>query len=115
MISLSVISPTVPANIVGEGTVETIEVIENHTTYLVCPADGIPPPSIMWLKDNVPLLDIPYANIRELSNGRQLEMRNVQLGDEGTYRCQATNVAGQKSKSFALKVLGKSLGRLLFP
>lgn len=84
-----------------------MEVIENHTTYLVCQADGIPPPSILWLKDNVPLLDIPYANIRELSNGKQLEMRSVQRGDEGLYRCQATNVAGQKAKIFKLKVLGR--------
>lgn len=97
----------VPAHILGEGTVDSVEVIENHTTYLICPADGIPPPSILWLKDDVPLLDIPYASIRELNNGRRLEMRNVQRGDDGLYRCQATNAAGQKTKSFRLKVLGQ--------
>ena len=98
---------SVPATILGEGTVENIDVIENHTAYILCPADGIPAPSILWLKDNVPLLDFPYTNIRELGGGRQLEMRNVQVGDEGMYKCQATNVAGQKSKSFKLRVLSE--------
>jgi Immunoglobulin I-set domain len=97
---------TVPASIVGEGTVENVEVIENHTAYMVCPADGIPPPSILWLRNKEPLLDFPYVNMREMSNGRQLEIRNVQVIDEASFECQATNVAGQKSKSFRLKVLG---------
>lgn len=100
---------SVPASITGEGTTELIEVVENHTVYFVCPADGIPPPSILWIRNKVPLLDFPYTNMRELSNGRQLEMRNVQVADEGMFQCQATNVAGQKSKSFQLKVLGENV------
>jgi len=102
----------VPASIDGDGLVENVEVIENHTVYMACPAEGIPPPSILWLKDNVPLLDIPYANVRELQHGRQLEMRNAGIGDEGIYKCQATNVAGQKTKTFKLKVLGMCLTHL---
>jgi Immunoglobulin I-set domain len=96
----------VPASILGEGSVEDVEVIENHTAYFACPAEGIPPPSILWLRNKTPLLDFPYPNLRELSNGRQLELRNVQVSDEGIFECQATNVAGQKSKSFKLKVQG---------
>jgi len=96
----------VPASILGEGTVEDVEVVENHTAYLACPAEGIPPPSILWLRNKAPLLDFPYPNLRELSNGRQLELRNVQVGDEGIFECKATNVAGQKSKTFKVKVHG---------
>jgi len=95
----------VPAWIPGN-TVELIEVIENHTVYMECPAEGTPAPSILWLKGNVLLLDVPYSNVRELNNARRLEMRNVGTGDEGMYRCQATNVAGQITKEFKLKVLG---------
>lgn len=95
-----------PASIHGEGTVEDVEVIENHTAYFACPTEGIPPPSILWLRNQTPLLDFPYPNLRELSNGRQLELRNAQVSDEGIFQCQATNVAGQKSKSFKLKVQG---------
>ena len=76
--------------------------------YINCRTEGIPPPSILWMKEREPLLDFPYRNIRELSNGRQLEVRNVQISDEGRYRCVATNVAGQKQKDFKVKVLGKS-------
>ena len=96
----------VPANIDAADVVETVEVIENHTAYLSCPADGIPTPSVMWLHNDVPLLDLHNTNIREMSNGRQLEVRNVQLSDEGSFVCRATNVAGQSSKTFQLKVLG---------
>ena len=96
----------VPANVAGAETVETVEVVENHTAYLSCPADGIPTPSVMWLHNKVPLLDLQPANMREMSSGRQLEVRNVKVSDEGTFECQATNVAGQMSKTFLLKVLG---------
>lgn len=58
---------------------EVIEVIQNHTAYFRCTVEGNPTPSIMWLKDKVPLLDFPYENMRQLSNGQQLELRNVQV------------------------------------
>lgn len=56
-----------------------VEAILNRTVYIMCEADGIPPPSIMWLKDNSPLLDFPYHNLRLMNNGHQLEVRNVQV------------------------------------
>ena len=58
---------------------EEVEEVENQTLYLRCPVEGHPPPSIMWLKDGVPLLDFPFRNMRELDNGRQLELRNIQV------------------------------------
>lgn len=98
-----------PPSIPNADEVETLKVIENRTIYINCPANGIPPPSILWLKDLTPLLDFPYHNIRELSSGRQLELRNVQVSDEGEYKCQATNAAGQLSKTNKLEVLGMLL------
>lgn len=96
-----------PPSIYNADEVETIQAIENRTIYISCPADGIPPPSILWLKDGLPLLDSPFPNIRELSSGRQLEIRNVQLNEEGEYKCQATNAAGQTSKAYNVQVLSK--------
>ena len=95
----------VPPGIEGSGKTEIIEVIENHTAYLSCPTSGIPQPSMMWLKNGVPLADVPYSNMRELHSGHQLEVRSVRVADEGLYKCQANNVAGQKFKNFKLKVL----------
>jgi len=101
----------VPARVLNSGVIELTELIENHTVYLRCPADGIPPPSIMWLRDNVPLVDLDdhvagLDKVRPLSNGRQLELRHVRVQDEAVYQCRATNVAGQQSKRFRLRVLG---------
>ena len=109
----------VPATIVDSATIDVVEVVENHTLYLVCPAEGVPPPSIIWLRDDVPImmaddldLDLDAVNagkVREMSSGRQLEVRSVQVDDdEAVFQCRATNVAGQQSKSFRVRVLGKT-------
>lgn len=101
----------VPASIGGE-RLETVEVLENHTTYLSCPVTGIPTPSIIWYKDDEPLFDNVYPNLRQLDSAQQLEVRHASADDEATYRCQAGNVAGQTVKRFELKVLGTYL---IFP
>ena len=99
--------------VVNSDVVDLVEVIENHTLYLVCPAEGIPPPSILWLRDGVPIMtddDLESTmmdRVREMSSGRQMELRQVRVDDEAVYQCRATNVAGQQSKRFRLRVLGK--------
>jgi len=113
---------SVPATIVNSDVVDVVEVIENDTAYLLCPAQGTPAPSILWLRDNTPLLVLTdddgdgdevmesavslSGRVRELSAGRQLELRQVRVSDEAMYQCQATNVAGQRHKTFSLRVLG---------
>jgi len=106
---------SVPATIANSQVVDVVEVIENHTLYLVCPAEGIPQPSILWLRDDVPMMvddEVDAAlkgKVREMSSGRQLELRQVRVEDEALFQCRATNVAGQQSKRFRLRVLGKTL------
>ena len=68
---------TVPPSIPMAGEVSHIEAVEGKIVYISCDADGIPRPSIMWFKDTTPLLDFPYENLREINNGRQLEIRAV--------------------------------------
>lgn len=80
------------------GEITHIEAILNRTVYIMCEADGIPAPSIMWLKDNVPLLDFPYRNLRLMSNGHQLEIRNVQVklyANINVYVCTMYNLYPQ--------------------
>ena len=93
-----------PPGIEGE-EIENVEVIENHTVYLSCPASGIPTPSIIWYRNQMPLFDSPYTNMREMDGGHTLELRHVQVSDEAVYKCQANNVAGQQTKSFNVSVL----------
>jgi len=90
----------------NSGKVEMIEVIENNTLYLTCPASGSPTPSIIWLKNGVSILDINLTNVRELDDAYRLELRRVSTKDEGVYKCQANNAAGQKAKTFKIKVIG---------
>jgi len=102
------LSVAVPPRIDGD-TLETVEVVENHTTYLYCPVAGTPAPSIIWYRNGVPLFDATYHNVRQLDAGRRLELRRVRADDEAVYRCQAVNVAGQTVKRFKLRVLGMYL------
>lgn len=42
-----------------------------------------------------------------MSGGRFLKIINAQVSHTGRYTCLASNVAGDKSKSFSLNVLGR--------
>lgn len=98
----------VPPSISGTISKE-ITAIENRTIFIDCPVEGVPPPAIMWLKDQQPLLDFPYPRMRESSKGRQLEIQDVKVTDGGRYTCMATNVAGQLETRYNVKVWGKSI------
>ena len=91
----------------NEGYKSEYQVIENRTVLIDCPVAGTPAPSIMWIQNGEVLLDWPYEGLRELSNGRQLEVRSVKVKDGGRYTCLATNTAGQLEKTFELDVLGE--------
>ena len=45
---------------------------------------------------------------RILENGRKLQVVDAQLLDMGTYKCVASNTAGNATKEFSLNILGKS-------
>ncbi len=53
---------SVPPTIDGSGVVATPEVVTNDTITLVCPATGIPEPTITWFK--VRVLLIQYSDSR---------------------------------------------------
>ncbi len=55
--------------------------VENRTVFVECPVLGIPPPSVLWMKDRQPLLDFPYRNIQVCS--RVLLTACVARGDPG--------------------------------
>ena len=99
---------TVPAYILTEVASETeLVTIQNQTININCPSMGIPPPSILWLKNRVPLLDNPYKNMRVVNNNQVLEISNAQVQDAGKYLCTVTNVAGQEKREFNLQVHGE--------
>lgn len=100
---------TVPPVIKQEGLTKEFETVENKTLHINCPVEGVPFPSILWLKDRTPLLDFPYENIKVINEGQRLMVIQAKVKDSTKYTCQATNIAGQVKETFTLKVYGKSV------
>ncbi|XP_049335709.1 hemicentin-1 isoform X1 [Astyanax mexicanus] len=92
----------VPPNIAGETGVQDVSVIQNRQVTLECKSDAVPPPTLSWLKDGIPLKVSP--RVRVLSNGRYLQINNAELGDAARYTCMASNVAGETRRHFNLSV-----------
>uniref|UniRef100_A0A674IMN9 Hemicentin-1 n=1 Tax=Terrapene triunguis TaxID=2587831 RepID=A0A674IMN9_9SAUR len=97
------LSVLVPPGIVGENKLEDVKVKEKHSVTLTCEVIGNPIPQITWVKDGQPLTQDGDHQI--LSSGRFLQITNAQVADTGRYTCVASNVAGDKSKSYSLNVL----------
>ncbi|KAM9722140.1 hemicentin-2 isoform 3-T3 [Dama dama] len=62
---------------------------------LRCAGTGVPTPSLRWWKDGAALA----------ASGGSLQIEKVDLKDEGTYTCVATNLAGESRRDVTLKVL----------
>lgn len=83
------------------------KVVINQTIAINCQVTGIPTPDIVWLR-NGELLDMNvHPNLRILSGGRQLRVETASVSDAATYRCLATNKAGQDSLDFQVSVHSK--------
>ncbi|XP_075792870.1 hemicentin-1 isoform X2 [Pelodiscus sinensis] len=97
------LSVLVPPGIVGENKLEDMKVKEKHSVTLTCEVIGNPVPQITWVKDGQPLTQDRDHQV--LSSGRFLQITNAQVADTGRYTCVASNIAGDKSKSYSLNVL----------
>ncbi|XP_060132638.1 hemicentin-1 isoform X1 [Zootoca vivipara] len=92
----------VPPTIKSTGLPERSVVIHKPVT-LQCIANGIPIPSITWLKDSRPV-NTARANIRLESSGRILQIAKALMEDAGRYTCVATNAAGEAQQHVRLHV-----------
>lgn len=69
-----------PPRINGSGVPAEVSVVVNHVLELVCEADGIPLPTLTWLKDGRPL---PQTDsIRLLRDGEVLRVASAQVGNK---------------------------------
>ncbi|KFZ59678.1 Vascular endothelial growth factor receptor 2, partial [Antrostomus carolinensis] len=72
--------------------------LENQTTNIgetievSCTANGIPPPNIMWFKNNETLIEDSGIVLKD--GNKTLTIRRVRKEDEGLYTCLACNVLG---------------------
>ncbi|RXN06313.1 hemicentin-1 [Labeo rohita] len=91
-----------PPRINGSGVPAEVSVVVNHVLELVCEADGIPLPTLTWLKDGRPLLQTD--SIRLLRDGEVLRVASAQVENTGRYTCLATSPAGDDDKEFLVRV-----------
>ena len=70
---------------------------------------GDPLPKIPLFKSTNEQKVAIHSDERYSQNGSTLTLRDLRKEDEGTYICEATNDAGEDSKSVMLNVIGKFL------
>lgn len=72
---------------------------------LQCEVQGIPMPTITWMKDGRPLAK--GRGVEILDGGSILQLKNIHVSDTGRYVCVATNVAGMTDRKYDLSVHSK--------
>lgn len=82
-----------------------IKVLVGHSIDLPCVAQGVPQPSVSWMKNSTVLLVDGFHY--KLSSDGTLTIREVTLSDEGVHTCMATSNAGQDTSSIQLQVQSK--------
>lgn len=88
-------------------------VLEGNEVVLTCtPPRGKPKPKLTWYKDDRPM-SVDGQRISLQKGNRKLVIKNFKKDNEGTYFCEATNVAG-RSLSHSAVVVRKGLDCLSF-
>ncbi|NXE93182.1 HMCN1 protein, partial [Menura novaehollandiae] len=93
----------VPPSIEGPEQELLSESISNPVTF-VCDATGIPPPTLVWLKNGKPIEGLDSLEVHILSGGSKLQIARSQLLDSGTYTCIASNTEGTAQKTYVLAI-----------
>ncbi|NXB77102.1 HMCN1 protein, partial [Donacobius atricapilla] len=93
----------VPPSIEGPEQELISESINNPVTF-VCDATGIPPPTLVWLKNGKPIEYLDSLEVHVLSGGSKLQIARSQLRDSGTYTCIASNPEGRAQKTYVLSI-----------
>ncbi|XP_077758048.1 hemicentin-1 isoform X2 [Canis aureus] len=92
----------VPPTIKSSGPSERA-IVKYKPITLQCIANGIPNPSITWLKDGQPV-NTAQGNLKIQSSGRVLQIAKALMEDAGRYTCVATNAAGETRQHLQLHV-----------
>ncbi|KAM4722858.1 hemicentin-1 [Rhinophrynus dorsalis] len=79
---------------------QQLTIVKGNSATMSCLADGLPAPTVSWLKDGKPL-DLTSSQ----SKGMDLHILKAEMEDIGRYTCVVTNEAGSVSKHFILNVI----------
>nr|XP_042899314.1 hemicentin-1 isoform X1 [Parasteatoda tepidariorum] len=95
----------VPPKLEGGNDSRFVTSSVKQSTTLQCSVTGIPTPSIIWLKNGLPIITTYTSQFHIGHRGTELTIRNAELRDSGQYTCIANNPAGNSSRHFMLTVL----------
>ncbi|XP_047985118.1 obscurin isoform X4 [Leguminivora glycinivorella] len=68
---------------------------------------GVPAPEISWYKNGSPIYESEKYHMKRDGDACCLYVRNLELGDSGTFKCVAKNREGEASCEAALEVVDK--------
>ncbi|XP_064650190.1 hemicentin-1-like isoform X2 [Lineus longissimus] len=94
----------VPPKITRNGLDLNPSVIVDRSVVISCPATGVPPPDIIWYRDNQLLNVRSHPNLSLLAGGRQLRIVNSKVSDAAIFTCKVVNKAGEDALDFDLQV-----------
>ncbi|TKR80918.1 hypothetical protein L596_014894 [Steinernema carpocapsae] len=94
----------VPPEIDKSNIIQNPLAIVGRSISLECPVKGIPQPTILWMRDNIPM-DVSQAKYYIDQNNQTFVIDDVQLADEGSYSCFVENRGGSTKQDFNLGVL----------
>lgn len=83
---------------------DTIKANYSSEVTIICDAQGIPDPTITWFFDDYPFNARTGITIE--NNNTEIKITRTLSGDQGTYKCSMTNVAGRTDAEFLLKIEG---------
>lgn len=75
-----------------------------HPVDLPCVVEGVPEPTVTWLKDGAALL-VDGSQYSTLPDGT-LAIAEVEVSDAGIYTCVASNLAGRDEAHVQVQVQG---------
>ncbi|XP_069163060.1 hemicentin-1 isoform X2 [Procambarus clarkii] len=86
----------------SDNVVEGVQVVAGKDVILDCGVEGIPAPTVTWMRDGHTLTTSPRIHLMAAD---QLLITNAQDVDSGDYICLATNRAGTAEKQFDVQVI----------
>ena len=86
---------------------------EGQPMQLDVRVSGIPEPEVSWIKDDRPVRIGERIHAEEKGDLFSLKISDVDIEDEGTYTCQATNAAGTATSKAELNVECKGIKFLI--
>ncbi|XP_069039515.1 hemicentin-1 isoform X2 [Lepisosteus oculatus] len=89
-----------PPKILASGSPEEVSVAVHSPLELECAAEGVPPPTLSWLRDGRPLLGAAVTQ----RQGQLLRIGRIQVEDAGLYTCLASSPAGEDGRNHWIRV-----------